>query len=168
LHIFVLNTAIHTFVLFLHFKFGEELVTGGHYKSSEIADRVASLSKQWETLTANCADKGFKLSEANELQLFLRAVEDVTMWLSLAEALLTAEDFGKDLQSVKFLLTKHQELEADKTVYEEKVKSIEDQASKMIDNGHFESAKIMKTVKSFSTRLANINAKSFVEYYFVM
>ena len=137
-------------------QFGKELVTGGHYKSSEIADKVASLSKQWETLTANSTDKGFKLNEANELQLFLRAVEDVTMWLSLAEALLAAEDFGKDLQSVKFLLKKHQELEADKTVYEEKVKSIEDQSSKMIDSGHFESAKIMKTVKSFSTRLAKL------------
>ncbi|XP_065894234.1 spectrin beta chain, non-erythrocytic 1-like isoform X3 [Dysidea avara] len=137
-------------------KFGKELVTGGHYKSSEIADKVASLSKQWETLTANSTDKGFKLNEANELQLFLRAVEDVTMWLSLAEALLAAEDFGKDLQSVKFLLKKHQELEADKTVYEEKVKSIEDQSSKMIDSGHFESAKIMKTVKSFSTRFSDL------------
>ena len=115
---------------------------------------MASLSKQWETLTAYSTDKGFKLNEANELQLFLRAVEEVTMWLSLAEALLAAEDFGKDLQSVKFLLKKHHELEADKTVYEEKVKSIEDQASKMIDSGHFEAAKIMKTVKSFSTRSA--------------
>ena len=59
-------------------------------------------------LNANCADKGHKLSEANELQLFLRAVEEVAMWMSLAEALLASEDLGKDLQSTKFLLKKHQ------------------------------------------------------------
>ena len=45
-----------------------------------------------------------------------------------------------------------QELEADKTMYEEKVKSISDHANKMIDSGHFESAKIRKTVKSFCDR----------------
>ena len=44
------------------------------------------------------------------------------------------------------------ELEADKTMHEEKVKSISDHANKMIDSGHFESAKIMKTVKSFCDR----------------
>ena len=44
------------------------------------------------------------------------------------------------------------ELEADKAMYEEKVKSISDHANKMIDGGHFESAKIMKTVKSFCDR----------------
>ena len=30
------------------------------------------------------------------------------MWMSLAEALLASEDLGKDLQSAKFLLKKHQ------------------------------------------------------------
>ena len=30
------------------------------------------------------------------------------MWMSLAEALLASEDLGKDLQSTKFLLKKHQ------------------------------------------------------------
>ena len=59
-------------------------------------------------LNAYCADKGHKLSQANELQLFLRAVEEVAMWMSLAEALLASEDLGKDLPSAKFLLKKHQ------------------------------------------------------------
>lgn len=83
-------------------------MTGNHYKAAEISDRVANLSKQWEMLNANCVDKGHKLNEANELQLFLRAVEEVAMWMSLAEALLASEDLGKDLQSAKFLLKKHQ------------------------------------------------------------
>ena len=41
-------------------------------------------------------------------QLFLRAIEEVSMWMKLAKALLTSEDLGKDLQSIKFLLKKHQ------------------------------------------------------------
>ena len=31
-----------------------------------------------------------KLSEANELQLFLKAVEQVAIWISLAEALIAS------------------------------------------------------------------------------
>ena len=49
-----------------------------------------------------------------------------------------------------------QELEADKTMHEEKVKSISDHANKMIDSGHFESAKIMQTVKSFCNRCSEM------------
>ena len=59
--------------------------------------RYPNLSKQWDTLNANCTDKGHKLSDANKLQLFLRAVEEVAMWMSLAEALLASEDLGKSL-----------------------------------------------------------------------
>ena len=59
--------------------------------------RYPNLSKQWGTLNANYTDKGHKLSDANELQLFLRAVEEVAMWMSLAEALLASEDLGKSL-----------------------------------------------------------------------
>ena len=109
-------TYIHAYVclcndlLVLFAQLGEELVTGNHYKAAEISDKVANLTKQWDTLNANCADKGHKLNEANELQLFLRAVEEVAMWMSLAEALLASEDLGKDLQSTKFLLRKHQVL----------------------------------------------------------
>ena len=51
-----------------------------------------------------------------------------------------------------YVLSYLQELEADKTMHEEKVKSINDHANKMIDSGHFESAKIMQTVKSFCNR----------------
>ena len=49
-----------------------------------------------------------------------------------------------------------QELEADKTMHEEKVKSINDHANRMIDSGHFESAKIMQTVKSFCDRYSEM------------
>ena len=51
------------------------------------------------------------------------------------------------------------ELEADETMYEEKVKSISDHANKVIDNGHFGSA-IMKTVTTGSYNKLIINLES--------
>ena len=55
-----------------------------------MSDKVTNLSKQWDMPNDNCTDKGHKLSEANELQLFLKDVEEVAMWMSLAEALLAS------------------------------------------------------------------------------
>ena len=57
---------------------------------------------------------------------------------------------------ITYVLLYPQELEADKTMHEEKVKSINDHANKMIDSGHFESAKIMQTVKSFCNRYSEV------------
>ena len=51
---------------------------------------------------------GLRLREAQELQEFLRAGEDELVWMREAEALLSNEDLGRDLQGVRFLLKKHQ------------------------------------------------------------
>ena len=51
---------------------------------------------------------GLRLRGAQELQEFLRAGEDELVWMREAEALLSNEDFGRDLQGVRFLLKKHQ------------------------------------------------------------
>lgn len=51
---------------------------------------------------------GQRLKEAWELQQFLRSTEDELVWMREAEALLSSEDIGRDLQAVRFLLKKHQ------------------------------------------------------------
>ena len=51
---------------------------------------------------------GHRLKEASDLHQFLRAAEDELAWAREAEALLSNEDIGSDLQGVRFLLKKHQ------------------------------------------------------------
>ena len=51
---------------------------------------------------------GQRMQEAWELQKFLRSAEDELVWIKEAETLLSNEDIGKDLQSVRFLLKMHQ------------------------------------------------------------
>jgi hypothetical protein len=48
------------------------------------------------------------LKEAWDLHQFQRAAEDELVWARDAEALLSTEDIGRDLQGVRFLLKKHQ------------------------------------------------------------
>ena len=63
--------------------------------------------------TCSCApcrseDKGQKLREAWEAQQFLRAVEDVEVWIAEMETQLSSEDTGRDLISVNSLLKRHE------------------------------------------------------------
>ena len=48
------------------------------------------------------------MKEAWELQRFLRSAEDELVWIKEADTLLSNDDIGGDLQSVRFLLKVHQ------------------------------------------------------------
>ncbi len=53
-------------------------------------------------------DKGQKLRDVWEGQQFLRAVEDVEVWIAEMETQLSSEDTGRDLISVNNLLKRHE------------------------------------------------------------
>lgn len=51
---------------------------------------------------------GTRLHEAWTMQEFLGSCEGELTWMRDADALLSNDDIGKDLQEVRFLLKKHQ------------------------------------------------------------
>ena len=55
-----------------------------------------------------CFFAGLKLKQALDLQLYQRACDEQLAWMSEAEKQLESEEIGKDLQSVRFLLKKHE------------------------------------------------------------
>jgi hypothetical protein len=59
-------------------------------------------------ITLSSLTLGLRLKEAWDLHQFQRAAEDELVWARDAEALLSTEDIGRDLQGVRFLLKKHQ------------------------------------------------------------
>lgn len=62
----------------------------------------------YHDLIGRSEDKGQKLREAWEAQQFLRAVEDVEVWIAEMETQLSSEDTGRDLISVNNLLKRHE------------------------------------------------------------
>lgn len=49
----------------------------------------------WEELELLSADKGMKLQEASEEQLFLRSVNDFDLWIDEVGKALASDDLGK-------------------------------------------------------------------------
>ena len=68
------------------------------------------------------------------------------------ETLMSLEDLGHDLSSVKFLLKKHQGVEADIEVHDAQIQSLCDQAQVLIEDGHFDAGKIEQATENVLQR----------------
>jgi len=68
------------------------------------------------------------------------------------ETLMSVEDLGHDLSSVKFLLKKHQGVETDIELHETQLQTLCDQAQALIDSGHFDAGRIEQGTENILQR----------------
>ena len=87
---------------------GEQMISDGHYATPEIREILTQVNEQWQRLDDKAKDKGKKLREASQQELFYRALEDANEKLAEMERLVSSDDVGHDLRSVRTLLNKHQ------------------------------------------------------------
>ncbi|GFR78865.1 spectrin alpha chain [Elysia marginata] len=72
-----------------------------------------------------------------DLQLFLRDTEQADTWMTKQEAFLVNDDLGDSLDSVEALIKKHSDFEKSLAAQEEKIKDLDEFASKLIDSEHY-------------------------------
>jgi len=87
---------------------GNQMIDQGHYATPEIKKTLDHVNRQWERLDDKAKDKGKRLREASQQELFYRALEDANGKLAEMERLILSDDVGHDLRSVRTLLNKHQ------------------------------------------------------------
>lgn len=87
---------------------GNQMIDNRHYAAPEIKTILGQVNEQWERLDDKAKDKGKKLREASQQELFYRALEDANAKLAEMERLVSSDDVGHDLRSVRTLLNKHQ------------------------------------------------------------
>lgn len=74
------------------------------------------------------------------------------VWMNEVETLMSLEDLGHDLSSVKFLLKKHQGVETDIEVHDAQIQTLCDQAQSLIEGGHFDAGRIEQGTESMLQR----------------
>ena len=84
------------------------MVQAVHPKKREISRTLDKLNKEWKDLVDKSAEKGKKLREAAQQELFNKALEDAEAKLREMENSVASDDIGNDLRGVKDLLKKHQ------------------------------------------------------------
>ena len=79
-----------------------------HPDAPEIKSTLADLNGKWRDLSEKSRDKGVRLRQAAQQELFNKALEDAEAKLAEMERSVSSDDIGKDLRAVKDLLKKHQ------------------------------------------------------------
>jgi spectrin alpha len=122
---------------------GQQLTSAQHSASETIQARSSRLEELWSQLEAMTAEKGLRLQEALDQQMFLHAIKDVDLWLDEVEKQLSSEELGKDLAGVQKLQKKLALLETDISVHREQIDSLTSQAEAFEESGHFDAESIV-------------------------
>ncbi|XP_065360785.1 spectrin beta chain, non-erythrocytic 5 isoform X2 [Calliphora vicina] len=132
-------------------KDSEQLVAANNRKP-EVEKRVSDLNKKWKDLLILSEDKGRKLEQAASQREHNRAIEDAKKKVGELDAALKSKDVGNDLRSCKDLINKHQLLESEITVWEQKVDELVNSGEEMAHEGHFNADNIKGESKDIQNR----------------
>nr|XP_004671146.2 spectrin alpha chain, erythrocytic 1 isoform X2 [Jaculus jaculus] len=121
---------------------GQELLDGDHEASDEIREKMTTLANDWAALLELWDKRQHQYQQCLDFHLFYRDSEQVDSWMSRQEAFLENEDLGNSLGGVQALLQKHDDFEEAFTAQEEKIITLDETATKLIDNDHYDSENI--------------------------
>ncbi|KAL0276367.1 UNVERIFIED_CONTAM: hypothetical protein PYX00_003957 [Menopon gallinae] len=116
---------------------GQALLARNHYASQEIKDKLVTLQSEKVSLLGLCEERRILYEQCIDLQLFYRDTEQADTWMAKQEAFLANEDLGDSLDSVEALIKKHEDFEKSLTAQEEKIKALDEFATKLIEGQHY-------------------------------
>ncbi|XP_032521109.1 spectrin alpha chain isoform X1 [Danaus plexippus] len=139
---------------------GEALVAAGHRGSAEVRTALEALQRDREALNALWEQRRVLYLQCMDLQLFYRDTEQADTWMHKQEAFLANEDVGDSLDSVEALLKKHEDFEKSLAAQEEKIKALDEFATKLIEGQHYAADDVAQRREMLLERRAALLEKS--------
>ncbi|CAH8449862.1 unnamed protein product [Heterobilharzia americana] len=94
------------------------------------------------------------------LQYFYRDAEQSESWIGKQEALLEIQDVGDSLDSVEALIRKHEDFEKSLLAQEEKMRQLDEFATKLIETNHYAAAQVSELQQALQNRRNALNDKA--------
>ncbi|CAH1785763.1 unnamed protein product [Owenia fusiformis] len=116
---------------------GQKLLESEHYAVEEVKEKLVTLANEKTGLLDLWEERRILYEQCMDLQLFYRDTEQADTWMTKQEAFLTNEDLGDSLDSVEALIKKHEDFEKSLAAQEEKIKALDEFATKLIENEHY-------------------------------
>ena len=124
----------------------ELVVRSKKMDNEETSERLIQLEKQYAKLKSLVADRHAKLDELVELARFRRQLDEVERWIREKEMIASNEDTGEKLEHTLILIERWESFCAEtKSIGNDKVKGVKEEASRLIDNGHTHAFKVHST-----------------------
>merc|ERR550519_1563230 len=141
---------------------GQMLLESGHYASQEVQEKLVSLANEKTSLLQLWEDRRVLYEQCMDLQLFYRDTEQADTWMAKQEAFLVNQDLGDSLDSVEALIKKHEDFEKSLAAQEEKIKALDEFATKLIEGQHYAAEDVAQRRALLLERRALLMEKSAV------
>ncbi|XP_026501160.2 spectrin alpha chain isoform X1 [Vanessa tameamea] len=139
---------------------GQALVEGGHRGAADVQAALDTLHRDRAALHALWEQRRVLYLQCMDLQLFYRDTEQADAWMHKQEAFLANEDVGDSLDSVEALLKKHEDFEKSLAAQEEKIKALDEFATKLIEGQHYAADDVAQRREMLLERRAALLEKS--------
>ncbi|XP_033735465.1 spectrin beta chain, non-erythrocytic 5-like isoform X2 [Pecten maximus] len=111
---------------------GTTMIEAEHFESEKIKMRLEEINQMWLELKDVTKARQDALAAAKQVHMYGRDADDTLDWIQEKEGLVTKDEFGHDLESVRALLSRHEGLERDLAAISEQVESITKEAERLI------------------------------------
>nr|XP_040222398.2 spectrin beta chain, non-erythrocytic 1 isoform X3 [Anopheles coluzzii]XP_049461127.1 spectrin beta chain, non-erythrocytic 1 isoform X3 [Anopheles coluzzii] len=136
-------------------KEGESLIKTNN-RAGEVSETLAAINQNWKDLVATSLDKGRRLEQAALQREHNRYIEDSKSKFEELDHALQSKQVGNDLRSCKELMNKHQVLENDIALWEQKVAELVTTGEEMAHEGHFDANNIQNETKKLQAQFAGL------------
>lgn len=124
----------------------------------EVNQLSQKLNNKWKNLLTVSQDKGRCLEQAVSQRDHNRCIEDAKKKLNELAAALQSKEVGHDMRSCKAQLNRQQLLEAEITLWEQKIDELVLSGEEMAHEGHFDSANIRDETKIIQEEFKHLGA----------
>ncbi|XP_058061720.1 spectrin beta chain, non-erythrocytic 1 [Anopheles bellator] len=136
-------------------KDGESLIKTNN-RAPEVSAMLAATNQKWKDLVAMSLEKGRRLEQAALQREHNRYIEDSKSKFDELDHALQSKQVGSDLRSCKDLMNKHQVLENDIALWEQKVAELVTTGEEMAHEGHFDASNIEQETKKLQAQFAGL------------
>ncbi|XP_026684497.1 spectrin alpha chain-like [Diaphorina citri] len=139
---------------------GQSLLDRNHYAADDIREKLRNLENDKTHLLTLWEERRILYEQCMDLQLFYRDTEQADTWMAKQEAFLSNEDLGDSLDSVEALIKKHEDFEKSLAAQEEKIKALDEFATKLIEGQHYAADDVAQRRDLLLKRRAGLLEKS--------
>lgn len=130
--------------------------TGIAVDADTIKERKKWINERYEKIRALSENRAITLGKAKCLHDFYRNIDDEEAWIREKRILVSSEDYGRDLISVRNLRKKHKRLETEIAAHDPTVQQVVQQGKELMNNAELaDPAEIQKRIDvSFNDNFA--------------
>ncbi|KAH3689596.1 hypothetical protein DPMN_194383 [Dreissena polymorpha] len=111
----------------------QQLLEDGHPDEDTINQKRDEVNEAWARLKQLSLLRQERLFGAHEIQRFNRDADETIAWIMEKDAILSTDDYGRDLASVQALRRKHEGVERDLAALNEKVSQLGAESKRLQD-----------------------------------